>query len=255
MGIWRNSLILGAFVLALLSGCAKEQIPIEYGIQPNHISYVPARIAVMPCRLWPDDARFAQLPLTNISKEERQSLCAAFDKFVLQGFEGQPFMRGISPRLVMKILTKLKGDEFISKLDKLWIHGDDDCQTCTTPPAFYALSIADRPEWRRWLGDLSRAVRDADAALVPFVVFGYRKAFDDRGVMVKQLVAEVAMFLIDTNSGFLLWAGGRRGEVGNQALAPNGKAQEPADPQWSLLYSRLFIEEMWKEFPGRQVYH
>ena len=242
-------------LLIILPSCTKETSEVDFGVQPDHASFVPARIALLKCRSWPNGARYKNHPLTNYTNAEQNEVCKEFDSFVLRGFEGQPYMRGISPKAVERALKRKKGDDFIEKIDSLWAHSADDCKDCEGAPAFYTKSISDRKEWRIWLAELSRATKNADALLLPLLTYGYKRTYDDRGIKIAQKVAGISLFLVDTNSGYLLWAGGRKAEASNQTLAPDNATQDPAPPKWSQLHERLFIEEVWKEFPGRQVYH
>ena len=249
----RTLLLLASFVF--LMACSHQSSDIGFGIQPKHASFVPARIAILKCRAWPAGARFKDLPLTNFNKKEQQNLCKKFDSFVLSGFDGQPYMRGISPKAVSNALKRQKGARFLGQLDTLWQHKEKDCEVCDNPPAFYTLSISDREKWRLWLTELSRATKNADAVLLPMVTYGFARTFDDRGIQATQKVAGISLFLIDTNSGYLLWAGGREAEASNQVLVEKKSAKKPKPPKWERLYSRLFIDDLWREFPGRQVYH
>lgn len=239
------------FFLALTWGCADDVHEIEYGVQPDHSSFVPARIAVLKCRNWPAGARFKSLPLSNFTPEELKGLCKEFDQFVLKGFESQPYMRGLSPRAVERVL----GPEFLMRIDREWRHLPEDCQFCGGPPSFYAESVAVRADWRTWLGQLSRNTKNADAVLMPFLTHGFQRSWNDRGILLTERVAGITALLIDTNNGNLLWAGGRSAVASNQKLADKPTTENPSPPEWKMLHRRLFTQDVWKEFPGRQVYH
>ena len=246
--------ILAVFSVYLTS-CVSSTPTVTYGVQPEHTSFVPARIALLKCRMWPNGARYDSLPLSNLDKKTLDALCLKFDEFVLKGFQGQPYMRGLSAKAVEQVATKLKGENFIASLDQLWSHTSTKCNDCLNGPSFYTQSIAERPEWRFWLSELSRATKSADAILVPFVMYANHRKINDRGMLISELSAGIDLFLVDTNNGYLLWAGGRSAVANNKILIKGPDTKDPAPPTWDTLYDRLFIEEVWREFPGRQVYH
>ncbi len=242
-------------ILLVSIGCTSDVTETGFGIQTDHASFVPARISVLHCRQWPAGSRFKTLPLTNFSAEELTELCKKFDEFVLRGFEGQPYMRGISPSAVKRAIDTAKGEKFLDRIDELWQHKSDDCQDCPVAPSFYVNSLAGRPEWRLWLTELSRGTKNADAVLIPMITYGYSKTYNDRGIRVAQKAAGLVLMLVDTNNGYLLWAGGRKAEASNQILIDKPSTPDPKSPEWIQLYDRLFTDEIWQDFPGRQVYH
>lgn len=248
-------IILNLLVASLvLSACITSEPHASYGIQPEHAAFVPAATAILPCQVWPAGARFFDLPLTSATNSETTQLCAAIDAAIIKAYDNQPFMRGFSPRFVQKSLAEAGRGALLERLPQLWSHQTDSCKTCRTAPAFYGASIADRVPWLQWLTELSQAVRHADAVLLPFVTFAYEKRYQDRGLAVAERAAGIAILLVDTGSGELLWAGGR------EAVAPvkrltTGSDQEPLTPvPWDEVIPRLLTEDLWREFPGRQIY-
>lgn len=241
--------------LIFLTACAHPGEDIKYGIQKSHISYVPARIAVLTCRQWPNGARYKAQPLSNAIKGEMEELCKRFDKFVIDGFEGQPYMRGLSPGVVNKLLKRNEKLDLLDQFPEHWRHLAEDCSECEIPPAFYTLSITKRANWQVWLNELSRNVRNADAVLIPMVTYALEGDFDDRGVRTLVKQAGVTLFLVDTNNAFLLWAGGREASVTTRVIERENVKKELAPPQWETLYDRLFVDDIWKDFPGRQSFH
>ena len=248
-----SRVVLTLSCLLFCLACTHSDDEISWGIQENHASYVPARIAVLECTVWPNGARFEGLPLTNFKESDLSELCSTFNQFVIRGFEGQPYMRGLSPRAVKKALTTADQANYLKEMDGLWIHQSDDCDKCTLAPAFYSKSIANRQAWKMWLTRLSRMTRNADAILIPFITYGSDRSYDDRGIRIHATEAGVALLLIDTNNANLLWAGGRRAQATNKILENQGTAK-PEPPAKEILYDRLFRSDIWKEFPGRQVY-
>lgn len=239
----------------LLLSCTTTSEFVPYGVQEEHASFVPARIAVLPCQVWPNGARYKSLPMSNIKELEIQELCKQFDKFVIDGFKDQPYMRGFSPKWVMKFLTESNFSGGIDQIRTLWRHNKGDCSQCQNPPSFYKSSISSRVDWRTWLNNFSKAVRNADAVLVPFIFYAFETSYNDRGIHVAKKAAGATLLLIDTNNANLLWAGGREAETANQKAETKNKKQELKSPDWPVLFGRLYISDMWQEFPGRQVYN
>ena len=241
-------------LLTLLASCVTPAPRATFGIQPDHAAYVPARIAVLPCRPWPVGARFPDLPLTRPDDPAIPALCAKADEFVLAGFNQQPYMKGFSPKSVLKALSDAKQPNLLSRLDAIWAHDGGDCQDCTSAPGFYVASRAQRQNWLLWLSELARSARNVDAILIPFVTYAQERSYLDRGLRVAERRAAVVLLLIDTNNGQLLWAGGRDGTAQSKVL-PSGKGPgEPPLPPWSEVEPRLFTEDLWREFPGRQIF-
>ncbi len=241
-------------IACLLVACTSKVPHIEYGLQPDQASYVPARIAVAPCQNWPDGARYKNLPASNASTDDMRQICEHLDKFIVQGFENQPFMRGFSPRNLLRLLQAANQPRLLGELPARWETREDDCQDCANAAAFYRLSIEKRPEWRLWLNNLSKSARNADAVLLPFVLYSYLDNRNDRGLFLARRAAGVTLLLVDTNYGHLLWAGGRRAEVVQQRLIDSPVDREIIAPGNEKLFERLLIEDLLKDFPGRQVY-
>ena len=162
-------------------------------------------------------------------------------------------MRGISQKAVERNLKKKLGDGFLKKIRDLWQHKASDCSGCSNPPAFYTESITNREKWREWLVQLSVTTKSADAILLPMITYAYDLKKNDRGVEINEKAAGLALMLIDTNNGYLLWSGGREAIASNHSF--NEKTNSPPVPDEELLYERLFTEDIWKDFPGRQVYN
>jgi len=241
-------------ILVMIAGCTTPTPSREIGMQPEHAGYVPARIAILPCMQWPNGAHYKDLPLTNIKSPAIKEFCKKFDKFVIAGFSDQPYMRGYSPTGVKKAMTKSGKDNLLGEFAINWNHEAKDCNTCTDQMAFYTSSIAEREKWITWLDEVSKSVHHADAILVPYVMYAYERKLNDRGLLIAERAAGVSMFLIDTGTGSLLWAGGRNSKVPNKLLERRGTVQTLSYPAWDTATDRLFIEELWRSFPGRQVF-
>lgn len=254
MNWWRDvyqGTTLLPLLLIVMMGCATGRIKVDYGIQSSHLTHVPARTAVLPCTRWPQQARYANLSLSNATSDEFKKLCERFDSFVLEGFKDQPYMRGFSPQSVQNLLNQVNQSQSIDEIANLWSHEKSDCAACSIPPAYYQTSIAPRASWRQWLKEFSKHVRNADALLLPFVTHAFHDTLNDRGLLIARRVAGVTLLLVDTDSGDLIWAGGRIAQATEQQLV-GSKSDSPLSlPPWNQVTNRLLVDDIWKDFPGR----
>src|SRR5690606_35481665 len=115
------------------------------------------------------------------------------------GFTNQPYMRGYSPKSVTTLIADAYEGDFLGQLSELWKHKSSDCGNCINSPTFYVSSIRDRPDWRLWVDKVSKAVRNADAILVPFVLYAHETRYVDRGILVAKRSLGVSLFLISTS--------------------------------------------------------
>ena len=247
-------------LLVWFTGCALVPAGSEaasLGIAPSHAGYVPARIAILPCAAWPNAAHFESLPLTNAAASETTQLCAAVDAAVLAAFNGQPYMRGYAPKVVEKQLEKAGKSQLLADMAGLFGRAVDTCQSCRDVPNFYLKTIKPRPAWQLWATSVGKAAKNSDAMLLPFLTYAYAKRFDDRGLAVAERAAGVVLLLVDTATGDLIWSGAREAVAPNQRLGsarPNDPANALQPPPWTDLTARLLTEDLWRDFPGRQIY-
>lgn len=240
--------------LGLLSACTAHKTA-SYGIQDSHASFVPARTAIFPCRIWPPAARSKAMPLSSASDATLQELCSKLDAFVVSAFDKQPYMKAFSPKFVTNALATGAVESLDTALPRLWNARDDGTtalQAAQGPSEIYRATIARREDWLAWLARASQAARNADAALMPFVTYADERRFEDRGLKVAERAAGVALLLVDTASGALIWAGGREAQVPVKRLGLGATAPEP--PPWDIVLERLLTEDLWREYPGRQVF-
>ncbi|RZA17437.1 MAG: hypothetical protein EOP10_22765 [Proteobacteria bacterium] len=226
--------------------------PADYGVQANHLAHIPARIAVFPCRKWPQGALYAGQRVMQTSEAELTTLCSSFDAYVLQGFEGQPYMRGLSPAVVKKLLARSPKEAQLEQLEDLWFRPSQVCEACRNPTSYYKEVVASRSDWRKWLSDISRETTSSDAVLIPFISEADGEVINDRGLFYASRHAELVLLLIDTNNGELIWANGKRADL---RLPLEKKPDDPkavALPVWEDLWKRVLVPEIWAEFPGRQ---
>jgi hypothetical protein len=214
----------------------------RYGVEQAYLGYVPARIAIFTCRPLPAGLRPVDAPLSNIDQAAETDICKNFDETVREGFSNQPYMRGYSSNYVQKVLTAANAQNLLGDLPFQWKLEEGFCNSCRTVARSYRETISDRAPWRQWLTDLSQKVKGADSILLPYLVYGYQRTYSDRGLELSERGAGIALLLIDTASGNLLWSGSRESVV----PVPGRDF-----PDWSRVKDRLFIPALWNEFPGR----
>jgi hypothetical protein len=243
-----------AALLALLwvAGACQHDGSKSQGIQEDYLAYVPARIAVTPCRLIPQGVVSEDLKPTNLPAEMTAGICAQVDKFVLQGFEGQPFMKGLTPSVVQELLNRSGNPDLLSQLDGIWGQAAINCEECESLTDLYKKKLLTNARWQIWLDQLSKSAANADALLVPFLTYAARNETTERGLKINDIGAQVVVLLIDTAKGDLIWSGVREANVANRKLmSPSGEVKVEAPPL-DLLMPRLLANDIWREFPGRQ---
>lgn len=241
-----------ASALALSAARCVTPAPAQFGVQANHLAHIPARITILPCQKWPQGALYVGQNKIQSADNEMKDLCTNLDAYVLAGFDGQPYMRGIAPAAVRKRLERDPKAAQLDQLDQLWFRPSQVCEACRNPTSYYKEVVASRADWRQWLSAVSRETASSDAVLIPFVAEAQGSVIDDRGLYYATRSAEIVMILVDTNNGELIWAGGKKGEIRTpiEKKPPDPKAVPL--PSWEELNKRLFVPELWAEFPGRQ---
>ncbi|MFW7377820.1 MAG: hypothetical protein ACOH5I_03290 [Oligoflexus sp.] len=252
----QSSLCLAGLMAVFLSviGACTHSNNEQLGLQIDNLAYIPARIAVLPCRLWPEQASYREMPLSNIPEDNRRELCQNLDQFVVEGFKNQPYMRGISPSVVLALLEREEKLDILDRIDELWRRQPSDCSNCTNAVSYYKQAISERESWRLWLSEFSRAAFNSDAILIPFITYAHEGRTEERGLSVAYRNGGTILLLIDTNTGALIWAGGREAQARRQLPKTQAGPESPEYPAWSELVNRLLIDEIWQQFPGRQNY-
>jgi hypothetical protein len=243
-------------VLLLLSCVTTSQNNEKYGLDPKRVGYVPARIALLPCMFWPTSAtKIIDLPTNNRPTDENTSLCEEFDKYVADGFDNQPFMKGLSPKLVERLYNAAGlTPDILSAVAAQWSAKVDDCTDCRSLPSMYKRSIQGRQSWQIWLSKLSSATRGTDALMIPLILSNNTRTEDNRGILESIRSGVIGILLIDTNDGSLIWSGGREAEVIYKAFAKTTSGKSMKEPPLDDLKRRLLTDAIWMSFPGRQIY-
>ncbi|MBP6218207.1 MAG: hypothetical protein KA436_06450 [Oligoflexales bacterium] len=247
------------FILTLFfSSCTGHlSLSSNYGLQNSYRAYIPARIAILPCSLWPQAGLLPakggesrdELILTTVDGKETGSLCQAFNRSILAGFSQQPYMMGYSPQAVEKQLQILKKENLLQVWPSLWQAEDSNCSSTNSPVPFYVCAMQGKAAWLKWLLDFSQTVKNSDAVLMPFLLYASEQNLDDRGFPTMMRKLAFAMFLVDTRNAELIWSNAGYGELRNQ-FTPS---LEPMPyPSWDdLVQQALSGERIWSQFPGR----
>lgn len=247
--------MLAGWIILSVVGCtfAGEGAMRGYGVQDGLEGYIPARIAILGCQFWPNVAFYHERGPMNVGEAVLQEVCARFDEFVLQGFDRQPYMKGLSPRFVSQSLAAKNLTSPQEMLQKVWAQEGGPCKACVSAPHYYKSKVMMSAAWHIWLGQVSQAVRNADALLLPMVLSLEEARYQERGIAVAERSAEIIMLLIDTASGRMIWAGGRKVHLPEKRLIQDFKIPQLEPPSWSDVGQRLFVEPVWQDFPGRKT--
>lgn len=229
---------------------------VHEGVQPSYTAYIPARIAILPCMTWPSTLTFPALKLSNTGPEEATAICQGFDEFVLKGFDQQPFMQGMTPKLVQRLIEQgqAQNPQFLpveQAIKNLWTGGKA-CYFCRSIRDYYVQGPAESFEWRRWLHTFSDVNRHADALLLPVLIHSYADTLNDRGLIIARRTASAGLLLISTVDGNLIWAREREAQALREKLQTDPAAGSLTSPPLEALKDRLLTPDLWLNFPGRK---
>jgi hypothetical protein len=249
--------ILLAVLTLLNTQCQTPSPSSAQGIEAGFEAYIPARIAIAPCALWPTPA--TQRQVEKLSAFSTQELCTRFDSFVAAGFEQQPYMSGLAPQLVQELAVAKRQAQWQHEAMAIWQKSLARCSEEGSAAAdLYQRCVAASPEWEIWLAAFGRTIQHSDALLLPLIVEVAEQHGDDRGILLSSRRLKLVQLLIATDSAKLIWS--RYGEASalNKRPVPiKERSQEvsdadyPAYPDWPLLHQRIFTPNFWKDFPGR----
>ena len=252
-------IILGLVVANSLVSCTstgsfEENTTDSLGMSKGLEGYVPAKTAVLPCRPWPNQARYPRLPLANLNKEATELLCNNFDKSVIESFTNQPYVKGYSPSFVSKTLESKEQSSLIENIGTTWSPTEEThlanlhLTNIRGPVDYYRSVVEPRPDWRAHLEELANSVKGVDAVLLPLLISATSQERDERGILVYERTASVVALLINTVSGELIWTGRRQASASRQYF----KGQSEVElPDWQLVAKRLFVNSLWRDYPGR----
>jgi hypothetical protein len=224
----------------LMASCQTRHELQGYGVAKGFEAYVPARIALAPCHLWP--AAGEAWVGTNLDE-----LCRRGDQAVAAGFDQQPYLQGLSPALVEQLFVAEQQADWLKRSTKIWSEALIGCPEQSPGPLQYQRCVANKSTWQVFLSSLGTITRNSDALLLPLVITSFEKRWNDRGITNAQRSASLELLLVATHSGELLWSGKGEGTVTSKQASGDG-----AYPSWERVYEHLFSPVLWKDFPGRK---
>lgn len=227
-------------IATLFFACIKHQSPSsEPGLREDYKAYVPAKIVVFPCVFWPNlDAATASF--------KDIKLCESFDSFILQSFSNQPYMNGFPPSTIRRI-AETENDLKILDWPTIWrefyIPGQEQSQSLMQ---FYDTGIREQKNWLLWLARVSKLTQYTDAVLLPVIETVSESKGTDRGIHTATRSIVIDLFLIDSDNGRAIWIGKRDSTITEKSVE-----REANYPSWDMLFSQLFTETLWQDYPGR----
>lgn len=245
-------------VSSVLSGCQTTK-PIPAGIQPEFVAVNPSRILAVPVFALPNPGRPAEVDLTIFEGNGAEK---AIEDAVLGAFKNQPNVNGVSfqavgralgapPHARSRMATILQNTtaKLTSTVEAERMPLGKDCLARRNFLDFYVYCIAPQKAWVDELNALSTLILNADTALLTVVTelrSGTAQGSSTGAPGLLTLEGEAAVLIVDTNTGKLIWGRERR-----ERLAAEAKNAE-AVPDTATLFSKLFSESFWSDFPGRR---
>ena len=231
------------------SSCATLMTREKDGLQQEFASHIPARTAVLPCQVWMN---------VRLSSPDQKLLCDKLDEAVTDGFRTQPYMRGFSPKVVARLLDQAKWPEAVKEGFEIveTAATNAGCVTganpfCASVASLYSASLANNPAWQMWLARFSDTQKHADAVLVPILASATDTRGNDRGLVAMSRSVNFSLWLVDTNSGKLIWARTKSGSDTVRALPE--KSASLTVPAWDVPVKRALTQDFWRDYPGRLV--
>lgn len=209
----------------------------------------PANIAVLPCLSWPTKHAFANSGPVVYDRAQMEKACKLFDTFILNSFNGQPFMKGKTPRLIQKALETAGKPDLMAQLPRL-MEGSSPCEDCQGPLSYFRTTLFQDKGFQNWMIEFKKASSRSDALLLP-IIFDHLEVKDqDRGLDRALRSTKISLLLIRTYNDSIQWYSSRLGQTSSVFSSP----AEFKWPEWSLVYEQVFIDSLWKDFPGYQIY-
>ena len=249
--------------LGLLVACQSTK-PVLMGIQPEFAAVNPSRILAVPAFAMPNPGRPSEVDVTLF---EGDGANKAVETAVLGAFKNQPNVNGVSFQAVgralgnvpnawsrMAEILKMTSARLTSTVEGERATLGKDCLSRRNFLDFYVHCLATQKAWVDELNALSTLILNADSALLTVVTelrsgsqpVAAGKAGATGTASLPSLQAEVVVIIVDTNTGKLIW-----GREARESML--GEAQGAATlPDASVLFSKLFSDAFWNDFPGRR---
>jgi len=205
----------------------------------------PANIAVLPCISWPQKHSFANSGPLGYDRTQMEKACKLYDGFILSSFNGQPFMKGKTPRLIQKALETAGQPQLLGQLPGL-MEASAPCEDCEGPLSYFRTTLFQDKGFQNWMIDFKKASPHSDSLLVPIIFDHFEVKDQDRGLDRALRSTKISLLLIRTYNNSLQWYSTRVGQTSAVFSSPG----EFKWPDWSLVYEQVFIDSLWKDFPG-----
>lgn len=241
---------LGIMFLSPITACTSTPT-LRQGVQPEAVALNPARIAAFPTLLIPHPSEQTSLDPGALSSGE---IVTAVEAKILNAFKNQPGVNGIgfqsvrtslksSPGLSSNLETEMRsmGQLANSGSARETLLLTSECRARKNFLDFYKHCLLKSQRWVPLLNQFSLAVQNSDSVLLPIVTS--LEKFTNKDVYSVRF--GIALLLVDTNSGRLIW--GR--DISTLIESPAGLKQFP---DIKSAYDKIFSESFWAEFPGRR---
>ncbi|MFZ9519720.1 MAG: hypothetical protein ACO3A4_04515 [Silvanigrellaceae bacterium] len=224
---------------------------LRQGVQPEAVALNPARIAAFPMLLIPHPSEQSSLDPGALSSGE---IITAIESKILSAFKNQPGVNGIGFQSVRSSLKTTPGlsaniEGEMRSMGQLANSGSaretlllsGECRSRKSFLDFYKHCLLKSQRWVPLLNQFSLVVQNSDSMLLPILTS--LEKFTNKDTYSVRF--GVALLLVDTNSGRLIW--GRDSSV--LVESPAGVKQFP---DLKTAYDKIFTESFWAEFPGRR---
>lgn len=221
------------------------------GIQTEFLAVNPARIAAFPPILMPHPVEKTSIDPAAVitSKIEGQ-----IESRILTAFKNQPNVNGVSfqtvrnliksqPKLSSEIDTEIKamGQLTNSGSARETLLLSKECRSQKNFLDFYKHCMGQSQKWVPLMNQFATTVQNSDSVLLP-ILTTLEKTTDRNVYFVR---VGIALLLIDTNSGKLIWGRDTIARIDS----PSGTKQF-ADV--NAVLEKILSENFWMEFPGRR---
>ena len=274
MSMIKLSLKLSFLFCFFVVGCQTQNL-MNSGIQPGYEAVNPAAIIAVPIFIMPDPS--SEVSSIDPSLLITEKLIPSLEDKIMDSFNGQPNINGYQfsavkkaigynqpvvnktqpakaktqPAKVKELLIpsvwdsldstmKTVGSRFSSRDIKTRLLITPSCLARKNFIDFYSFCVADESVWLTSLNLLSAKVLNADSALITVITDLEDKVVDKK----YQVTGGLAVMLVDTNNGKLIWGNYQKETLENSA-------DKKYFPSWGDLLNKILAPDFWQDFPGR----
>lgn len=238
--------------LFTLGSCVSSSVLEPQGLRASYVGNQFARHLFLPAMLQVNPAKKSSVDKTVV---ENDAVLGALEKRIGDGFKNQSAVVGMSPTALRAYFSaqpdvlNMPGSVLVDVGEKLGKSlastrelVSSECSNRKSYTDFFVHCVSTGITWRDSLVQLSSKAFNADAALVA-VITHVGKGARQRSYAIW---ADVTVLLVDMNNGQLVWSR----EASDALLAPPDAVRFP---DWDALFSKMFNESFWKDFPGRST--